>query len=319
MKVLLVGDTHCTAESIKECESLYNLIYESAVKYKPNIVVFCGDDLDSFGYPSIITQHFLVEQAQRLQELCPVVFILGNHSFSPNYPEKHSLLPLKFLKNTIVVDCPMSFHGMDFMPFRKDKYQFERETNSLPNNILFCHQPFLGAVYESGWEDEDGLEVEKVKHSTIISGHIHKSAQLGACWYPGSPRWLKKSDANEEKFIYIWDSENNDVFKISTWPAVTKMKALELTEKDVVPSLDEINTKYFVTLKGDFQFCQKTSNLIGNKAEIKIVLNKQKKSQVKQEDTIELSLKQYIDNNFNSKFDIPKDVLINEINKRLQK
>jgi hypothetical protein len=317
MKVLISGDSHITENSLSECKALFELISDTIKKYKPDLFIEMGDSMDDFGRPASVTQHFLFEQANILQELCPVIFLLGNHSFSPNHPDKHSLLPLKFLENVTVVDKPMSKFGFDFVPFRRDKYQFEREANSLSNNILFCHQNFKGAQYETGWTDTDGLEVEKIKHKKIISGHIHAEGQIGQCWYPGAPRWMKKSDANADKNLYLYDTDTDEYTKISTWPAVQKMKSYELTEIDVIPSLDEINTKYFVTLKGSLIFCKETANFIGDRAEIKTILTKQKKSELVKQSTVELSLKEYLNNNYIVKSDIDKNVLINEINKRL--
>ena len=319
MKILIVGDVHLDNENILECSSLFDLIYETTQKYKPDFVLHLGDDLDGFSYPSVKAQHFLTEYAQKIEQICPIVFIVGNHSQSPNDEDKHSLLPLKFLKNTTVVDRPASFKGFDFMPFRRNKFQFEKEVNSLSNDILFCHQPFAGAVYETGWEDRDGLDVNKVKHSLIISGHIHASSNLEKCWYPGSPRYMKKSDANEVKFIYLWDSVSKETFNISTWPSVKRFKEIELNEQDVIPEFDEINTKYYVTLKGSLDFCQKTSMIIGDKAEIKTMITKQKKSQFKKQSTVELSLKEYLNNNYKMTSDISKEILIKEISNRLFK
>ena len=95
------------------------------------------------------------------------------------------------------------------------------------------------------------------------------------------------------------------------------MKSLELTETDVIPSLDEVNTKYFVTLKGSLTFCKNAVDFIGDKAEIKTILTKQKKSELVKQSTVELSLKQYLLCNYVVKSDIDKQVLLNEINRRI--
>ena len=256
MRILLIGDLHVTNDNIEESKSLFDLFYDTALKYKPDFIVEEGDLLDGFGYPSVIAQNLIVEEFQHLAKICPVISLVGNHSFSPSAPTKHSLLPLKFLDNVKVIDSPQSHFGMDFMPFRRSKEQFIKEVNSLPNNILFCHQEFDGCEYENGWFSKDGVKPEEIKHIKVISGHIHKSGNIGQVWYTGSPRWLTKSDANQEKFIYLWDSEEDTHIKISTWPSAQKVKLYELTENDEIPSLDEMNTKYFVTLKGNFEFCQ---------------------------------------------------------------
>jgi DNA repair exonuclease SbcCD nuclease subunit len=318
MKILICGDGHIDNDNLEECQLLYNLIYDSIVKYKPDFFCELGDTIDGFNFPSLRAQHFLTEQAQRLSKLCPIVFLVGNHSHSPNSPDSHSLLPLKFLKNVTVVDKPMSLMGLDFVPFRRDKYQFEKEANSLPNDILFCHQPVKNAVYESGWHDTDGIEPEKIKHKKVISGHIHAEGTIGQVWYPGSPRYMKKSDANSDKNIYLYDTDTDEYTKISTWPSVTKMVSMELTEMDIIPSLNEFNVKYYVTLKGSFQFCQQAAEQIGDKAEIKTILTKQKKNQIVRQSTVELSLKSYLINNYKLLSDISRETLLEEVNKRLQ-
>lgn len=318
MQVLIIGDTHCEENSLTECKSLFNLIYDSALHYKPDLVCFMGDDIDGHSRPSAKTQHFLFNELERLQKLVPIVILVGNHSSSLNDPDKHSLLPLQFLKNTTVIDKPVSKFGFDFMPFRRSQEQFIQEANSLPNEILFAHQACEGAEYENGWTEPNGFKLKDVNHKKIISGHIHKSSVMDKMWYVGSPRWLKKSDANEEKYIYLWNSEDDSHIKIPTWPAVQKMKSYEFSEGDVIPEFDELNTKYYVILKGNLQFCNKMATLISDKAEIKTILDKQKKSQIKRQSTVELSLREYLNNNYKLQSDISKEILIKEISERLK-
>lgn len=316
-KILTVGDTHITKQSLDECESLFQLIINTAKEYKPDLLIHLGDDLDSFGNVSTETQHFLLEKANIIKDLCPIVFVVGNHSMPINNPDKHSLLPLKFLDNVTVVDGPISKFGFDFLPYMKDGQAFLEKEQKLTNDILFCHQPFKGAQYETGWIDDFSLDVKLTKHKKIISGHVHHEGRVEHCWYPGSPRWLKRSDANNEKYIYILDIKEDTIEKISTWPYVQKIVHYELKEGYLEPDLSEPNTKYLITAEGSLELLSEVHQKWTGKAEIKPILVQQKKFELREKTDYNKALLEYLQEVYVEQFGINKIDLIKEINRRL--
>lgn len=320
MDCLVVGDTHITKDSLEECDKLFDFIKEQSELPSVQKVILLGDDIDGFGQPSAIVQHFLYNKLLEIKK--PVIVLLGNHSFAPNHQRFHSLLPLKMLSHVTVVDEPMSIDGISYMPYRKHFNQFIAEENALSNTyhnkLLFCHQSFVGAAFENGFIEKHAASLDDTLHPMLISGHHHKECDLGRCYYPGSPRWLRKVDANHDKFIMLFDSKTFDKVKLSTHPTVTKMVKLEIKEGQDYPALDELNTKYLLTISGSHKFCQDAGEHFKGQAEMKFAPHRQKKAFVIKNTNNLKALEEYILKTYQPHYGIDNQTLLETLKGRLR-
>jgi DNA repair exonuclease SbcCD nuclease subunit len=164
---------------------------------------------------------------------------------------------------------------MAYLPYIHDNDEFIRIANELHqhSHTLICHATFDGAEYENGFYAPDGIDQYKLNYKCIISGHVHKQADLGKVWYPGTPRWLTSSDANEEKGIWIVEhTESEDPgFEAtirSTYNICMPIVNIQWTEGEPEPTLPErANTS--IELIGSSSFVNRGKELFKGKAKLK--------------------------------------------------
>lgn len=208
MNYIVVGDMHVREQDLKECTRLSLKIRDLAIKYKADAIVFMGDQTHTHNVVHGTVLNFWKQVLIGLSEICPVIFIIGNHDFG-NDINTSSLLLFKNLKNVHVIDRPIVIDDCLFMPFYRNKDKFIKDCEKYSNDLMFCHETFAGAKYENNFYDPNGIDLNRISQKTIISGHIHLMQEVGKCFYVGSPRWISLSDANVEKFIWLMEFKDN--------------------------------------------------------------------------------------------------------------
>lgn len=219
MKLLIVGDPHVRADDIEDCENLLTGVLKTAKSEKPDFVLFLGDLFHNHSIVHLAVLNFWQKWFTKFkQEKIEVIALKGNHDFGLSNPDHHALEPFKEL--AIIVDKPTEIGDHLFLPYfgPKRMEEFYEHTKS-HYSVVFCHETFNGARYDNGFYAPDGMDQTKVNAPLIVSGHIHTFGELQALnkvIYPGSPRWMTASDANQHKAIYLFDTKTSNWTKFPT-------------------------------------------------------------------------------------------------------
>jgi DNA repair exonuclease SbcCD nuclease subunit len=212
MKFLFVGDPHVRKDDLEDCQNLVDYVYETAMGQEVDAIVWLGDLHHNFGIVNIGVTDFWLRTFKRfgLPHLHIHNYaIVGNHDIETNGDRMvHALLPYKELENVTVVDNPTTIFGEPdilFLPYMRNE-EFVQTCNESNAKIVICHQEFDGCQYENGFYSKHGVNPNSIPQELVISGHIHMPQTFGKVMYLGSPRWITASDANQDRFIYVWDT-----------------------------------------------------------------------------------------------------------------
>ncbi len=262
MKLLIVGDPHARADDIEDCENLLKGVFETAKARKPDFVLFLGDLFHNHSIVHLTVLNFWQKWFTKFkQEKIDVIALKGNHDFGLSNPNHHALEPFKDL--AMIVDQPTEIGDLLFMPYfgPKRTEEFYEHTKSR-YNVVFCHETFDGARYDNGFYAPDGMDQGKVNSTLIISGHIHTYGELGKVVYPGSPRWMTASDANQRKAIYLFDTQT------SNWDKIPTYHWCHMIESRDISSLVDISNLNKEAAHHGFKNATLTLTLKGNKAQV---------------------------------------------------
>lgn len=269
MKTLFVGDVHARSEDTGDCESLMELVYKTAKENKVDNIVFLGDQHHNHAIVHVEVIAFWKRTFQKLSKLkVPMRALIGNHDMPGDTgSSSHSMLSYEGL-----VDTSEGIEGnFLFVNFKHKTDELIQLSQNNPDKILVCHQTFQGAQYENGFYAQDGLEQDKIVNPYIISGHIHLRSTFGRVFYPGSPRWITASDANEDKFIWLIETDGNDIVQktpISTEEYCSKIVKLEDTEESPLSIKFDNKNRYFVHIKGSQKYIQSRLGKFYGKAKV---------------------------------------------------
>lgn len=315
MKSIIVGDIHATPNNLDEVRSLFKLIAKTSFDHGTNHVILLGDQSDSHQLQHLSVLHCYEELFKEYGHLS-FLLLVGNHDRAVNGNKlHHSMFPYKTLPNVKVVDDFATFEGFDVISYCRTEEEFTSLTLKSKNGILICHQEFDGCQFENGFYSKNGFNIKKLPYQTVISGHIHKTQSWDKIIYPGAPRWMTRSDANEEKNIWVWDGEK-ELLPVSTKGYCKPIYELSIKEGDELPVLEE-HAKYVLDIQGNRKFIKKIFDKYSGKAEIKTTLIENKGTKVKESMGVNLALQDFLKNQYTSQYGISKEVLAKEIFKRL--
>lgn len=200
-KILAVGDLHLQKSNLESSGKLFDRIIDLSKCH--DATIFLGDLYNNFG---VITAEELTVGIDFLSKVKNGILYNGNHDMASD--EVHSsLYSLKSVVgmptlsgNTFTVG-ETEFGVVDFI---RDNSKFQAAIDAIPAHIrtVFCHQEFNGCQYENGFYAKHGALPENFPDRFFISGHIHKVSEFANIFYVGSPHWLTKSDANQERGIW---------------------------------------------------------------------------------------------------------------------
>lgn len=289
-RILYVGDPHVQVSNLKDSEALIDYVIDIALKERVDQVTFLGDLFHTHAVLRVEVVDFWQRAFERmLTEGINVVVLVGNHD-QPGSKEKeqemNALLTVrpKYQSSSyghsgyfVVVDSPREINGIAYIPYMSDHENFLLQANVMFKRgffgCLIAHQTFTGAQYENGFFSEEGIDPALVPQQEIISGHIHKSQQVGKCFYPGTPKWDTMSDANQPKGLYIiTHAEDGTTREKEFFPTdhiVTPIKSYEVKEGDELPELNP-EARNHVVLEGKSAWISKMKKKIGKIANIKV-------------------------------------------------
>lgn len=295
MKILRLGDPHVTPSNLEESDRLMEFVVKTAYEKKVDRLEILGDLFDTHAVVraevlAFWTKWFKILGGFDGDNYIETVVLVGNHDQKGNKESEgdiHALVSFKNFttdrhgnkENLKIIDHPTLLPSGDgkyiaYIPHISGAENFLQSARNLKacdiNNKashVVCHQTFLGATYENGIFAEDGIDINQVPFDHIISGHIHRSQTIGKCFYPGTARYMKSTDANNKKGFYIFEDEKAIEF-VSTDGVVTPMYTITLNEPEEVPELNP-RAKTVLELHGSSQWISKIKKSHRNKASIR--------------------------------------------------
>lgn len=299
MKILRVGDPHVTVSNISSSEKLFDFVFETAKKYKVDKIELLGDLFHTHAVKRLEVEHFWQENVfkRAAKEMIPMIVLVGNHDKIGSKEKEYLTSALSVFKDyeyiTIVEDT-MAEDGIGYVSYTSNQEQFLNKAGELYKiapKCLVAHQTFTGATYENGFYAEDGIDPELVLQDNLISGHIHKTQQIGKCFYPGTPKWDTISDANENKGIWIFEHEADGSLisktLIETKDVVQPIKKYTITEGEKLPELNDKDRNY-LELIGSSAWTSKVKKQFKGLAAIKTRITDRKQIKIERNKTSDI-------------------------------
>lgn len=294
-KVLLVGDFHAEPSQLEDCYNLSDGIKDICDSKEVDLVCYLGDQFHTHSVLHLSVLDFWKNHFKKIKQT--QICLVGNHDRSNNANSKTHAM--KFFDNIVAVDDACVMNGILFLGYQFTKEVFIETCNKYPTATLICHQTVDGSKYENGFPAKDGIDLSLIPQASIISGHIHSAQTIGKCWYPGSPRWVTRSDSNIEKKLWLvtFDTNGNilekEGFNTAQWcSAIVEYDIDE--DHQSYPAIDAKN-RVILNVSGTPDFIRKFIEKNQRIATIRTFPKKEKKIIVKESDGIASAFKKYIE------------------------
>ncbi len=202
IKTLVVGDPHLQFQKLDDGRKFIEKLYDLSIDHE--MVVILGDLFHNFAILRSEVLSLWNEFFHHVHNKTQVVAMVGNHDYSGQSGGNHALEVFKDRINVADSKTPSCLNGVYFLPFFRDKTEFESAASKCPkDSVLFCHQSFTGADLGNGYYDPEGASPDSVRHlGAVIAGHVHTGQTLGNIWYPGTPFQHNFGESGQEKNIY---------------------------------------------------------------------------------------------------------------------
>lgn len=239
MAIICVGDLHIQKRNLnifKEFREKFIAFIKT--QHDIDTIVILGDVLHTMNIVNIQCLNVAVEFFKELDNLnMKIMIIVGNHDYiGPNeYLSKNHWMNVVSLfnpHNITIVDNIVRHNGNIYLPYVPEgRFAQTLENVDLTNvKYIFCHQEFLGSVYEFGnIVSENGEEWTRDSGTIIISGHIHKKQWINKnIYYTGTPYQTRFNESPDKTISLI---RNNKITEIDL--DLPKMITVYTTMKDV--------------------------------------------------------------------------------------
>ena len=254
-KIAHISDTHIrNLKYHKEYRAVFDKIYKSLRKQKPDAIVHCGDLAHT--KVNLSPEYFDLASSflKNLADIAPLIIIPGNHDGNlRNTARQDAITPLvealdhkhiHLLKNSgeYVWDTNIVFNVLSVF----DPDNWVKPTREDKINIALYHGSISGCETSLGWIMEHGENDVSIfeGHDYAMLGDIHKTNQIldddGKVRYVGST--VQQNHAEElDKGYLLWTIDNKDDFKVDlhTFRNPKPFITIELTPKGRIPK----NTK----------------------------------------------------------------------------
>lgn len=263
-KILRIGDPHTQVSNLKDSERLVDFIIKIALERNIKYIEFLGDLFHTHAVKRVEVEDFWLNTFRKIDKnniACRA--LVGNHDQAGSKEKEQQMNALNIFipeddrSLRLIINKPLLIGKTAYIPYYSDSEQFLKAAQDLyeqgATELLIAHQTFTGAQYENGFFSEEGIDPAKVPQKQIISGHIHKSQQVGKCFYPGTPKWDTMADANESKGIWVFTHDDSgqyiDKEFISTADIVTPIVCYDIKEGDEIPEVSS-GARNYITLEG---------------------------------------------------------------------
>ncbi len=267
---VVIGDLHAKKNNLEESEVIIDWSISEARKRNAGIIML-GDTLNDFGVLRVEALLFFDRTFKKFSEYgLPVIIIKGNHDENSQGTMTYLELWDKRSSNVHVILKPQQIDKYLFVPFIRDHEQFKQTLESHPNaDTVICHQEFDGCMYENGFYSPHGFKAENLPPhvKTVVSGHIHKTQQLGdsnrPIIYVGIPRHLTKSDLSHTPVIAVTSDFINLTYIDVPETVAPRFHSIVITESFTKPKLKELmkvtdRARFYVEISGPKLFIKKT-------------------------------------------------------------
>lgn len=281
-KILYVGDPHVQVSNFKDSQALMDYIAQIASEQDVDQITFLGDMFHTHAVIRVEVIDFWRKSLLNLSSTGKrIVCLVGNHDQPGSKEKEQEMNALMAFEDLDVFVVNKTYYDADtnigYVPYHSNEHHFKGEAGILwdqgARGCLIAHQTFTGAQYENGFFSEEGIDPASILQEEIISGHIHKSQQVGKCFYPGTPKWDTMSDANQPKGLYIiTHAEDGTTREKQFFPTdhiVTPIKSYEVKEGDELPELNP-EARNYVILEGKSAWISKVKKKLSKLANIKV-------------------------------------------------
>lgn len=320
MKVLFVGDVHAKPKDLTDCRVLIAHIEQIARQHEVGAICFMGDLHDTMALVRVEVTEFWLASLRKLSlSTKEIICLVGNHDMPGDSNETgHALLSYENLPYVTVVDQPSVLGPVLFVPYRHSNSEFVGICNEYSHiKTVVCHQEFNGAT-EGAFFSKHGVLPESIPQTLVIGGHIHAGQEFGKVWYPGNPRWLTSTDANQQKNLWVVDfDESGSVFSREKIPSMCRQIRSIVDSEDVPYSEGlEDGHNYQVEIVGSGLYIETRKPYWAGRAKIKTTRTDQATSKVKETEGIEVALAKYL-REFSPKLGTPRAILEKMAHERL--
>lgn len=210
MRLLAVGDPHAQESNAEDTDNLFSFVKKIAIQHKVEQIHLFGDLYHDHGISKALVQEQLHRNLESLSRVAPVYLNNGNHDATSDMA--HSCITVhSSIEQVHVILQPTSVSDfLGILPYTKHAKDFLAQVDRLKEQnpklkIVFCHQDWQGAEYENGFFAPGGIDPKEIENRGLkaYSGHIHKSSLMGSVRLIGAPRWLTKSDAGQDRGVWL--------------------------------------------------------------------------------------------------------------------
>jgi DNA repair exonuclease SbcCD nuclease subunit len=222
----LVSDLHFGVRnnSLEWLQNQLNFFRQFYIPYlkenvKENDCLFIlGDTFDSRQLLDITVLNNVIDLFIDLSNILPIHCIIGNHDISKRAEtDINSLKPFGFIPNVYVYEKPVvitnNTSSILLLPWIGDKEKEENYAKANKTEYIFAHTDITGFKYDNFKEIKKGVDFIKMKHiKRLFSGHIHKRQEFNNKFiYIGSPYHTKRSDIGNQKGVYKFNPDKNEI------------------------------------------------------------------------------------------------------------
>lgn len=321
---MVVGDPHAEQSELEDCEGLLQLILKNVKIFKPDLVVFLGDQHHNHSLVHLEVMGFWKRAFSEIKKVgepfgTRVLSLIGNHDMQGNGGSKnHAMLAYDILVPEKVIVA----NGAAFISYCASEEEFRGLVDVLPPEVktVFCHQTFDGSKYENGFYAKDGFSLLGLERFKIYSGHIHTPQDIANVTYVGAPRWRTVSDANIDRYLWCLEIEDGVTSLCGKIPTATHCNPLFYRVDNESAPVDMATVdlgvgQFIVDLYGSPEWIRARAKVWGG-ARIRTFPHVEQLGGVQESKGIHVALSEYM-TAFNPSESITKEELRAAINKRL--
>ena len=243
-KIYHLSDIHIPLfKNINKHKIVLNLIIEDIEKkhkeynYEDGVIVIVGDLVHQ--KITISNEQILVLSwfLRRLEKICKVIIVAGNHDLLENNKERmDSITPvieMLDLKNLIYLDKELEYKSGCFIDknitwclysifdeYKRPDIEKEKERGDKNKLIGLIHAPLVGSQTDLGFKMSGGEMVEIFYNlDYVLAGDIHLGQELKykntKIVYPSSPLQLSFGENISNHGYVIWDVNSGEYEKIN--------------------------------------------------------------------------------------------------------